>query len=131
VRIILADDQEKVRSALRLVINQEPDIDVIEEVDNSKALLEAIKKSQPDLLISDWDLIKNDQPSILKRFQNQDANMKVIILSACVLNRQKALAHGAYAFISKVQPVETLLDCLRKIRSDRKLLSSQKSILDT
>jgi DNA-binding NarL/FixJ family response regulator len=64
VRIILADDQEKVRSALRLVINQEPDIDVIEEVDNSKALLEAIKKSQPDLLISDWDLIKNEPVNI-------------------------------------------------------------------
>jgi CheY-like chemotaxis protein len=51
MRVIVADDQPEVRSALRLLLEEKPGIDVIAEVRNAKELLRQVKLESPELVL--------------------------------------------------------------------------------
>ena len=115
MRILLADDQDKVRSALRLVIDQEPDFKVVGEVADPDQLLITIEKCQPDLLLLDWELLPHGKRAFLKSLVNRFPRLYVIAMSACIMSQQEAIAAGAYAFISKVDPVEKFISSLQNL----------------
>jgi len=120
MRVLLADDQTRVRSALRLLIDQEPDFEVVGEVEDPDRLLDMIEECQPDLLLLDWEFLPNERISFIQTLEEKYSYLYVIVLSACMLNRQKALSAGAYAFVSKVDPVDTLIKTLRNVSNDPK-----------
>ena len=56
MRILIADDQPNVRSALRLLLEQDPDVHIVAEVADSNGLLKQVGKNCPDLVLLDWEL---------------------------------------------------------------------------
>ena len=56
MRVFIADGDEKVRSALRLVIDQEPSFEMDGEASNTADLLIGLENRQPELLLFDWEL---------------------------------------------------------------------------
>jgi DNA-binding NarL/FixJ family response regulator len=56
MRVLLADDQVSLRSALRLFLEHEPNVEVVGEVGDSRALLESTTSLRPDLVMFDWTL---------------------------------------------------------------------------
>jgi DNA-binding NarL/FixJ family response regulator len=113
MRIILADDQAKVRSALRLLLEQEPGMDVVGEVAEAEALAIEVKDAHPDLVLLDWELpglVANGRFIALCSYHPE---LKVIALSGRPEARRAALAAGADAFVSKGDPPERLLRTLR------------------
>lgn len=56
MRVFLADDQAKVRAALRLLLEQEPGLSVVGEVTEAKDLLAQVQVTQPDVVLLDWEL---------------------------------------------------------------------------
>jgi DNA-binding NarL/FixJ family response regulator len=115
MRVLLADDQDHVRSALRLVIDQEPDYKIIGEVTNPDQLLTMIEEFQPNLLLLDWDLLPSPKRIFLKTLHTTFPNVYVIVMSSCILAEQEALAAGANIFVSKVEPVERFISSLKKL----------------
>jgi DNA-binding NarL/FixJ family response regulator len=122
MRVFLADDQPKVRSALRLLLDHEPGLYVVGEAAEAEDLLVQIKATRPDLMLLDWELpglsLANSVGpgkhllSVLHTFY---PNLRVIALSGRLEARQAALAAGADAFVSKGDPPERLLTTLRTI----------------
>jgi DNA-binding NarL/FixJ family response regulator len=53
MRVLLADDQAKVRSALRLLLMHEPEVEIIGEAVDSTGLLDWVKVVCPDLVLLD------------------------------------------------------------------------------
>jgi DNA-binding NarL/FixJ family response regulator len=115
MRVLLADDEDKVRSALRLVMDLEPDLEVIAEVTTPDQLLDTIEETQPDLLLLDWDILPYGKGSFIKILVNHYPQLYVIVTSACVLSKQDAISAGANAFVSKVEPVERFIASLRRL----------------
>ena len=56
MRVLVADDQPHIRSALRLLLDHEPDLNVVGEAIDSQTLCTQIQVTQPDLLLLDWEL---------------------------------------------------------------------------
>jgi CheY-like chemotaxis protein len=56
MRVLLADDEMNVRSALRLLLEQESGISVAGEVTNYTELVSQVKNINPDLVLLDWEL---------------------------------------------------------------------------
>ncbi|HEX2993438.1 MAG TPA: response regulator transcription factor [Anaerolineales bacterium] len=56
MRILIADDQVAVRSAIRRVLDEEPDLTVIAEAANLGELFRDSYRHQPDLILLDWEL---------------------------------------------------------------------------
>lgn len=113
MRILLADDQSKVRSALRLLLEQEPDINVLGEAVDATGLLDWVRVACPDLVLLDWELPGQQQPvDLLATLRTRCPHVLVIALSGRPEARAAALAAGAHAFVSKGDPPEQLMAAL-------------------
>ena len=120
MRVFLADDQLKVRSALRLLLEHEPGLYVVGEATEAEELLAQIKATRPDLMLLDWELpglslansvgLGKQLLSVVHVFY---PNLRVIALSGRPEAHQAALAAGVDAFVSKGDPPERLLATLR------------------
>ena len=109
MRVLLADDQTKVRSALRLLLEQEPGLSVVGEAAEAEDLLAQVGTECPDLVLLDWELPDQGGAATLAGLRAARPGLMVIALSGQPEARQAALAAGADAFVSKGDPPERLL----------------------
>ncbi len=121
MRILIADDQAEVRSALRLLIEQDSELVVAGEAGDVLGLItQAIDKS-PDLVLLDWELPALQRPAaLIAALRGLGAQSRIIVLSGRPEVRQQALAAGADGFISKGDSPEGLLATLLAIRARNK-----------
>ena len=116
MRVLLADDQPEVRSALRLLLEQEPWLRVIGEVSEANALLAQAHAARPDLVLLDWELPGLRAADPLTDLRSCCPELRVVALSGRPEARDSALMSGAWAFVSKGDPPERLLTTLRTLR---------------
>ncbi len=121
MRVLLADDEPKVRSALRLMLEQLKKVEAVEEVENAQQLAARLEDqsgaARPDLLLLDWELPGLHPGASLSALCNRN-DLKVIILSGRCQAPQAMLASLADAFISKYEPPDNLVAALQKVGAD-------------
>lgn len=115
MRILLADDQRQVRSALRLLLEQETELNVVGEVSEAEEVLTEVEVTCPDVLLLDWELPNLRFAEVLGNLRSLCPHLAVVALSGLPEARRVALAAGAHAFVSKGDPPECLLATLREI----------------
>lgn len=113
MRIMIADPQISVRSALKILLAQEPDLAVVAEVCDSHELLAQIEISRPNLVLLDWELPGQPIQAVLSALHTLDFQPCVIVLCGRSEAQQAALAGGANAFVSKTDPPSRLLTAIR------------------
>ena len=120
MRVMLADDQQELRSAMRLLLEQEPDTELVGEVSEVSSLIEEVAAANPDLLLLDWELPELKAAEAGKRLlaalHGLHPHLLVIVLSGRPESSRSALAAGATAFVSKTEPPEKLLAALQSLR---------------
>lgn len=119
MRVLLADDQAWLRSALRLLLEQEADVEVIAEAGEARSLLSKTKRTRPHLVLLDWELpgmYVGGGHELLAALRNLSPNVSVIVLSGRPEANTSALDAGADFFVSKADPPESLLAALRAVR---------------
>ena len=109
MRILIADDQPKVRFALRVLLERQPGLSVIGEAVDATDLLTQTETNQPDLLLLGWELPDLAQGNSLLALRQVCPDLFVVVLSCRPEARRNALAAGADAFVSKADPPESLL----------------------
>lgn len=117
MRVLLADDEPKVRSALRLILEQLKDIESVEEVTDAAALTNRLQTTRPDLLLVDWEL-PGLHPGASFTELRASGPLKVIVLSGRCPAPQAALVCGADACVSKCDAPDHLFDTLRAMGAD-------------
>jgi DNA-binding NarL/FixJ family response regulator len=119
VRVLLADDQAKVRSALRLLIEQELAFNVVGEASAADELLLGILRSYPQAVLLDWEL--PGLPGLpdghkLDSLRLIDPHIRVIALSGQPEARASSISEGADMFVSKSEPPDGVLRALYFVR---------------
>jgi DNA-binding NarL/FixJ family response regulator len=115
MRILLADDQPEVCSALRLLLEQESGLEVVGEAAEIEELLAQIEATRPDLVLLDWELPGLNASSSLSALRSCCSRLVVVALSGRPEARRAALDAGADAFVSKGYPPERLLETLQTV----------------
>ena len=115
--ILLADDQSKVRFALRVLLESRPDATIVGEVDDAYELVERLPELSPSVIILDWLLPGLSEIGSIKTIREQCPEIAIIALSGRPELGQEALFNGADAFISKIDPPDRLQEALDKIAS--------------
>lgn len=113
MRILLADDQPHIRSALRLLLDQEPNLNVVGEAIDAETLCTQIQVTQPDLLLLDWELPGWPETDLLAILRFLYPRLLIIALSGQIEAREAALSAGVDFFVSKCHPPAQLLSTLR------------------
>ena len=116
MRILLADDQSKIRFALRVLLERQPGLEVISEAINAENLLVQVETACPDLVLLGWELPGLATVSLLSALHRARSDLLVIALSGRPEARQAALDAGADAFVSKADPPERLLAAIAGCR---------------
>jgi len=109
IRVLIADNHPQVRSALRLLLQEELDVIVVGEASDLEQALELADLEEPDLMLLDWELLAQDGATALTGLRTTFPGLAVIALSGRPRARREALAAGADAFVSKGDPPERLL----------------------
>ena len=112
MKVLLADDNPEVCSALRLLLEQDPLPTTVIEVSDIQGLIGHMKKDCPKIVLLDWELPGLLKSDLSMMFRSRCPGMKVIALSSKFEARREALATGADAFISKAEPPEHILSIL-------------------
>lgn len=112
IDILLADDQPEVRSALRLLLEQEPLVRIIGEAETAPQMLDAVRQVHPDAILVDWELPGLSLADGLPAVRRICPLARIIALSSHPEARQAALRSGADAFACKGDPPEQLLAVL-------------------
>ena len=129
LRIILADRQATVRSAIRLLLEQEESLCVVGEAGSADQLLPQIDCASPDMVLLDWELPGLSGRELLDALLCLRPDIAVIVLSGRPDVRRLALEAGAAAFVTKTEPPDRLLRTVYeqrpKLRGDTKTRPSR------
>lgn len=117
MKILIADDQPSVCSAIRLLLEQEPKVSRMDEATNVHALLECAVKCIPDLLLLDWGLPGGTPEALLPALRCLNPDIYIIVLDSKPQTGQEALEAGANEFVSKNDPPERLLAAVRSCKN--------------
>jgi len=112
MEILLADDNPEVRSALRLLLEQDDLPFSVLEISDTQGLFASLSEDCPVAVLLDWELPGFHGKDALEVIHSYCPGMKVIAMSSRYEARQEALRAGAEAFISKAEPAEQILATL-------------------
>ena len=125
VRVILADDQELVRSGIRSMIKDLKDYEIVAEAADGISTLSAVSEHLPDVLLLDMQMPTLGGMEVLKRLSKEDNSPLVLVVSASEpgLNVSEALKSGASGYITKNASREEFELALKTIVSGKKYVS--------
>jgi two-component system response regulator AlgR len=115
MRILLADDERRVRSALRVILNNHLDLNVVGEAEDVDQALTLATAHHPDLVLLDWELAGGGGAAALAGLRAVQPNLAVIALSGRPESQAAAQAAAVDAFVSKGDPPERLLAALTSV----------------
>jgi DNA-binding NarL/FixJ family response regulator len=125
IRILIVDDQELVRTGFRVVLDAEPDFEVVGESADGFAALEAAKELRPDVVLIDIRMPNLDGIEATRRIAATDAAPRMLILTTFDLDDYvyEALRAGASGFLLKDARREELCGAVRTVAAGEALLS--------
>jgi DNA-binding NarL/FixJ family response regulator len=115
MRLLIADDQAKVRSALRLWLGRQAGMEVLGEAVDARGVIDWVTVACPDGILLDWELPGRDDLNLVRELRERRPGMAIIALSGRAEARAEAWAAGADAFVSKGQPPDHLLVALEAL----------------
>lgn len=123
--VFIADDQRMMREGLSLLLDSQPDIQVVGEAFNRDAILEGIQNLKPDILLLDTTLIQTGEIQSISSLQKLAPETKVIMLSSQSRDEYVhcALNNGALGFISKQAPSSEITDAIHYVMHGHYFLS--------
>ncbi|MET8685093.1 response regulator transcription factor [Streptomyces sp. NPDC004732] len=126
VRVVIVDDEQLVRLALRLVIDGEPDLTVVAEAADGDAALTAVEEHRPDVVLMDIRMPGRDGLDTTRELLARPTPPRVLMLTTfdsddLVLG---ALRAGALGFVLKDTPPARILDAVRTVADGNPVLSS-------
>ena len=116
IRVLIADDQPEVCSAVRLLLAHQPDVVVVGEARDLAQALVLSAQQNPDLVLLDWELPGQEDAGALESLRALDPGVVVIALSGQPQAQRAALSAGVDGFVSKGDPPERLLAAIDALR---------------
>jgi RNA polymerase sigma factor (sigma-70 family) len=126
IRVLLADDQAMVRAGFRMILESEPDIDVVGEAATGEQATAASRRLAPDVVLMDIQMPDGDGLAATGHI-TADAQLhsRVVIVTTFELDEYifEAMQAGASGFLLKNAPPEELVHAVRVVAAGDSLLA--------
>jgi DNA-binding NarL/FixJ family response regulator len=127
VRVIIADDQALVRAGFKMILEAEPEIDVVGEAEDGVEAVELIKRLKPDVALMDIRMPRLNGLEATREVVNGggDTPTRVLMLTTFDLNEYvyEALRAGASGFLLKDVPADQLVAGIQVVARGEALLA--------
>jgi DNA-binding NarL/FixJ family response regulator len=127
IRLLIVDDQELVRTGLRLFLETQDDLEVVGEAGDGAEAIERARELRPDVVLMDIRMPRVDGVEATARLAGLDIEPRprVLVLTTFDLDEYVfgALRAGAAGFLLKDAPRERLLEAIHVVQGGDALLS--------
>lgn len=126
IRVLLADDQPLLASALATIISSQSDMEVVATCLDGQSAIDAINEQPVDIAILDIRMPGKDGIQALREIIQIAPNIRVLMLTTFNVPDfiERALAAGAHGFLLKDAEPEVLLQAIRSVYKGESVLSS-------
>lgn len=116
-RIYIVDDHPLVRQGLSQVINNEADMEICGEAEDSPQAMKGVGPANPDVIIVDISLRGNNGLELIKNLKAIHENIRILVFSMHdeSIYAQRALRAGAKAFVMKKESPAKVVEAIRRI----------------
>jgi DNA-binding NarL/FixJ family response regulator len=114
MRIILADHNQKALWALRILLDEEPGMEVVGEAANAEELQMVAERISADLMLVDRRLPGSEIGALISGLHAIEPRPIIVVMSSDYEYSKVALRAGADAFVSKGDQPDWLLETLRR-----------------
>ncbi len=127
IRLLLADDQELIRSALAVMLGLEDDFEVVATVGRGDEVVAAARTSRPDIALLDIDMPGIDGLAAAGVLAQEIPECRSVILTT--FGRpgylRRAMESGACGFVVKDAPPEQLADAIRRVAKGERVVDPE------
>jgi DNA-binding NarL/FixJ family response regulator len=115
IRVLLVDDQALLRKGFRMILDEEPDIEVVAEAGDGESAVASTRDHRPDVVLMDVRMPGVDGIQATERIVASGTATRVLILTTFDLDEYAfaGLRAGASGFLLKDVPPEELVDAIR------------------
>jgi DNA-binding NarL/FixJ family response regulator len=126
-RVLIVDDQALVRTGFRMILEAEPDLDVVGEAADGEEAVGEARRLRPDVVLMDIRMPRMDGVEATRRLAGPASSdgLRVLILTTFDLDEYvvEALRAGASGFLLKDVPPEDLVDAIQVVAAGDALLA--------
>lgn len=117
LRILLVDDHRIVRAGLRMLLDAEPDLEVVDEAGDIRDAVFKTRRHTPDLIVLDVRLPDGDGDEAVGKLQAEAPDAKVLILSMedTGHHARRAFLNGANGYVLKDAAEDELVSAIRAV----------------
>jgi len=125
IRVVIADDQALVRAGFRMILQTQPDIEVVGEADDGEGALAVVRELRPDVVLMDVRMSGIDGLEATRLLVAERLESRVLILTTFDLTEYvyDAMRAGASGFLLKTVPPEQLAAGVRTVAAGDALLA--------
>ncbi|NJD64364.1 MAG: response regulator transcription factor [Chloroflexi bacterium] len=125
IRVLVVDDQALVRAGFRMILEAEPDVEVVAEAADGVEALAAVQLHEPDVVLMDVRMPNMDGIAAARQILDDGSSAKVVMLTTFDVDEYvyEALRAGASGFLLKDVPPERLVAGIRAVASGESLLA--------
>ncbi|HZC14890.1 MAG TPA: response regulator transcription factor, partial [Thermoleophilaceae bacterium] len=127
VRVLIADDQAMVRAGFRMILEVEPDMEVVGEAEDGEQAFAVARRSRADVVVMDIRMPRLDGVAATERLLAElDPPPQVVMVTTFDDDDSlyEALRAGASGFLLKNAPPEQLVEAVRTVAAGEGLLST-------
>jgi two-component system response regulator NreC len=121
IRVLLVDDHPIMRAALRVVISEEPDLEVVGEASNALSALAAVRAHRPDVAVVDLCLPGLSGIELIERLRREHPGTRALALTFQhgASHARAVFAAGGLGYVVKDAEPSVLLAALRAVHRGR------------
>ncbi|HWM40090.1 MAG TPA: response regulator transcription factor [Streptomyces sp.] len=132
IRVLIADDQEMVRTAFRMILDSQPDIQVVAEAADGAVAVEEARRVRPDVCLLDIRMPKLDGLEATRLLAGPGAHDPLNVLIATTFDLDEyvysALRNGACGFLLKDGAPALLTEAVRAAAAGNSLISPSVTV---
>jgi DNA-binding NarL/FixJ family response regulator len=124
IRVVVADDQELVRTGLRTILDGQG-FDVVGEAADGREAVEAARRLRPDVVVMDVRMPNMDGLEATRRIVAEPSPPRVLVLTTFDLDEYvyEALRAGASGFLLKGAPTAQVVEAVRVVAAGDALIA--------
>jgi DNA-binding NarL/FixJ family response regulator len=124
LQVLLADDHAVLRGGLRLLINAEQDMAVVEEAADGPEALRKVRRTRPDVVVLDLTMPRTDPLATIRQIARLGTRVVVLTMHDDPGYVDSALAAGAHGYVVKKAADTELLAAIRAVSGGRRFLDA-------